>query len=145
MVVLDTDHLSEIDRGSESGARLQARLLAENQEPAATIVSAEEQFRGWLAQIHQEPDPHRQIQTYARLQRRIDFLRGMDCPAVGRYCRRYFCPLESGRRARGHHGSENREHSTRSRVSCPVWQFAGLSTSAWASGRGLVARMSGPG
>ena len=73
MVVLDTDHLSELDRGSAAGAKLQARLLAEGQEPAATIISAEEQFRGWLAQIHHESDPHRQIAAYARLQRRIDF------------------------------------------------------------------------
>ena len=73
MVVLDTDHLSELDRGSPVGARLQARLLERSQEPAATIISAEEQFRGWLAQIHQEADPHRQIGAYARLQRRIEF------------------------------------------------------------------------
>ena len=73
MVVLDTDHLSELDRGSLAGARLQERLLAQREEPAATIISAEEQFRGWLAQIHQEADPHRQIASYARLQRRIAF------------------------------------------------------------------------
>ena len=73
MVVLDTDHLSELDRGSPAGARLQERLVREDQEPVATIISAEEQFRGWLAQIHQETNPHRQVETYARLQRRIAF------------------------------------------------------------------------
>jgi len=34
---------------------------------------AEEQFRGWLAQIHRQHDPYEQIATYQRLQRRIAF------------------------------------------------------------------------
>ncbi len=40
---------------------------------ATTFISAEEQFRGWLAQIHRQRDPYAQIAAYQRLQRRIAF------------------------------------------------------------------------
>ena len=73
MLVLDTDHLVELDRGSVSGAALQRKLEEAGDEVATTIISAEEQFRGWLAQIHRQRDPHEQIATYQRLQRRIAF------------------------------------------------------------------------
>ncbi len=73
MLVLDTDHLVELDRGSAPGAALQRKLEDAGDEVATTIISAEEQFRGWLAQIHRQRDPHEQIAAYQRLQRRIEF------------------------------------------------------------------------
>lgn len=73
MLVLDTDHLVELDRGSTQGAVLQQKLDDAGDQVATTIISAEEQFRGWLAQIHRQRDPHEQIATYQRLQRRIAF------------------------------------------------------------------------
>ena len=73
MLVLDTDHLVELDRGSSQGAALQRKLEDAGDEVATTIISAEEQFRGWLAQIHRQRDPHEQIATYQRLQRRMAF------------------------------------------------------------------------
>jgi tRNA(fMet)-specific endonuclease VapC len=39
---------------------------------AVTIVTVEEQLRGWLAEIRRHHDPHRQIATYAKLQRQIE-------------------------------------------------------------------------
>ncbi len=68
MLVLDTDHLIELDRGSVLGAALQQKLEDTGDEVATTIISAEEQFRGWLAQIHRQRDPHEQIAAYQRLQ-----------------------------------------------------------------------------
>jgi tRNA(fMet)-specific endonuclease VapC len=73
MLVLDTDHLVELDRGSSQGVALQQKLEDAGDEVATTIISAEEQFRGWLAQLHRQRDPHEQIATYQRLQRRIAF------------------------------------------------------------------------
>ena len=73
MLVLDTDHLVELDRGSSQGAALQQKLEDAGDAVATTIISAEEQFRGWLAQLHRQRDPHEQIATYQRLQRRIAF------------------------------------------------------------------------
>ncbi len=74
MLILDTDHLGEFDEGSAAGGRLKERLLAARQELAATIISVEEQFRGWTAQIHRlHADPRAQIPAYARLLRRLEF------------------------------------------------------------------------
>jgi tRNA(fMet)-specific endonuclease VapC len=73
VLVLDTDHLVEFDRGSEAGETLRQRLETAEEGIATTIISAEEQFRGWLAQIHRIRDPHQQVHAYERLQRRIEF------------------------------------------------------------------------
>lgn len=73
MLVLDTDHLVELDRASADGLALQTRLAVATDEAATTIISAEEQFRGWLAQIRRQFDPHKQIAAYERLGCRIEF------------------------------------------------------------------------
>jgi tRNA(fMet)-specific endonuclease VapC len=74
VLILDTDHLSEFDRGSDHGERLRARLVESNEEAVATIISAEEQLRGWLAQIHRlNNDPLAQAPIYERLQNRLEF------------------------------------------------------------------------
>jgi hypothetical protein len=46
MLVLDTDHLVELDRGSAQGATLQRKLDDAGDEVATTIISVEKQFRG---------------------------------------------------------------------------------------------------
>ncbi len=71
MLILDTDHLTEFTRGLAAGDRLRRRLNECGDEAAITIVSVEEQLRGWLAQIARLPDPHRQTVPYRRLQERI--------------------------------------------------------------------------
>jgi tRNA(fMet)-specific endonuclease VapC len=74
VLLFDTDHLGEFDDASAAGARLNERLLASGEGLAATIVSVEEQLRGWLAQIHRlHADLDAQIPAYARLQRRLEF------------------------------------------------------------------------
>lgn len=49
------------------------RIEASQRQVATTIITVEEQLRGWLAEIHHLTDPHRQTIAYERLQRRIDF------------------------------------------------------------------------
>ncbi len=49
------------------------KISASGQDVATTIITVEEQLRGWLAEIHRLANPHRQIVAYERLQRRIDF------------------------------------------------------------------------
>ncbi len=73
MLILDTDHLAEIDRGSAAGARLVQRLDQAGQDVATTIISAEEQLRGWLAQIARLQDPILEVEAYRRLQGRLAF------------------------------------------------------------------------
>lgn len=72
LLVLDTDHLSELERNSAPGQRLTARLEASPSENVITIVTVEEQMRGWLAEISRHRDPLRQITAYAKLQRQVE-------------------------------------------------------------------------
>ena len=73
MLVLDTNHLSELERDSPAGQRCATRLRqAAPREVALTIVTVEEQLRGWLAEISRHRDPTRQIAPYARLQRQVE-------------------------------------------------------------------------
>jgi tRNA(fMet)-specific endonuclease VapC len=73
LLVLDTDHVSTLGSPSQAGLELLERISASGQDVATTIITVEEQLRGWLAEIHRLTDPHRQIVAYERLQRRIDF------------------------------------------------------------------------
>ena len=73
MLVLDTDHVSALAFPSAIGLRLLERIDASGHEPATTIITVEEQLRGWLAEIHRLTDPHRQVIAYERLQERMDF------------------------------------------------------------------------
>ena len=72
MLVLDTDHLSELERDSAAGQRLARRLEANRLPKVVTIVNVEEQLRGWLAELSRHHDPHRQIIAYDKLQRQIE-------------------------------------------------------------------------
>jgi tRNA(fMet)-specific endonuclease VapC len=69
VIVLDTDVLTIIQQaaGPEYG-RLLARLGAGSVDPfCVTIVSFEEQMRGWMAYIARAGSPERQTFAYARL------------------------------------------------------------------------------
>jgi tRNA(fMet)-specific endonuclease VapC len=72
LLVLDTDHFSELERDSAAGQRLTRRLETSRAAKAVTIVTVEEQLRGWLAEIGRHRDPHRQITAYFKLQRQIE-------------------------------------------------------------------------
>lgn len=68
MLVLDTDHLSEYQKGTSAAAlRLKHRLDSDGQPFATTIVTVEEIMRGWMADLRRAADPHRQIVPYSRL------------------------------------------------------------------------------
>jgi tRNA(fMet)-specific endonuclease VapC len=73
LLVLDTDHVSIMGFASQTGATLLDRIRASGRDVATTIITVEEQLRGWLSEIHRLTDPHRQIVAYERLQRRVDF------------------------------------------------------------------------
>jgi tRNA(fMet)-specific endonuclease VapC len=75
MILLDTDHLSVL-KYSESPryANMTERMQASADHAfATTIVSAEEQLRGWLAELNRLRDVQKQIVVYDRLQRLLDF------------------------------------------------------------------------
>ncbi len=66
MLILDTDHLSEMDRGSAAGIVLRDRLAQEAKEVFVTVVTAEESLRGWLAAIHGQKAAANLIYAYSR-------------------------------------------------------------------------------
>jgi tRNA(fMet)-specific endonuclease VapC len=76
MIVLDTDHLTALRyRDSEQFANLIARMdKSADQSFAVSVISLEEQMRGWLAEIRRRSaQPLKQVPVYARLQALIEF------------------------------------------------------------------------
>lgn len=68
MLVLDTDHVTEYQKGTSVEAqRLKQRLDAATEPFATTIITVEEIMRGWMAAVRRVNDPHRQITAYAKL------------------------------------------------------------------------------
>jgi tRNA(fMet)-specific endonuclease VapC len=68
MLVLDTDHLTEYQKGTSAEAhRLKARLDGATEPYATTIISVEEIMRGWMAAIRRIQAPRRQIIAYTKL------------------------------------------------------------------------------
>jgi tRNA(fMet)-specific endonuclease VapC len=75
MIILDTDHVTLLRYPENPGhdalrTRMQA---ATDQSFAVTIVTIEEQMRGWLSYIARFRDVHRQIPAYERLGKMIEF------------------------------------------------------------------------
>jgi hypothetical protein len=69
MLILDTDLLTIVQRGEgEAYGRLAARLdeAASTQPVCVTIISFEEQMRGWLAYIARQRTAARQVEAYGR-------------------------------------------------------------------------------
>jgi tRNA(fMet)-specific endonuclease VapC len=74
MLVLDTDHVVEYQRGvSAESHRLQQRLEETVEPYATTIITVEEIMRGWMAAVRRIHDPHRQIGAYGNLRRLFRF------------------------------------------------------------------------
>lgn len=73
MIILDTDILSLLDAETgEAYENLLNRLnLPENDEVATTIVSFEEQMRGWLAVLSRARRPEELVRAYDKLHRML--------------------------------------------------------------------------
>jgi tRNA(fMet)-specific endonuclease VapC len=72
MYLFDTDHLTIIDRGGSSAQILLAKLSQVNPyEIATTIVSYEEQTRGWLSYIAKATNLDAQVLAYSKLERHL--------------------------------------------------------------------------
>ena len=69
MVVLDTDHLSLLQRRESAGSQiLQDRLdRLDTGSRATTIVTYEEQTRGWMAYMARAKTVAQEIDAYSRL------------------------------------------------------------------------------
>ena len=76
MIILDTDHVSALkSRDAPKASALQARLQTLSpDEIATTVITIEEQTRGWLGLIRRYSDVHRQVAYYERLVRLFEDL-----------------------------------------------------------------------
>jgi tRNA(fMet)-specific endonuclease VapC len=70
LYLLDTDHVSLLNRGGETMQRIKTRIAAQSPDTVAvSIVTYEEQFRGWTAELAKVQAVDKQMETYARLNR----------------------------------------------------------------------------
>ena len=69
MRVLDTDHTTILERGGIAAYALELRLAqVPPSEIATTIISYEEQMRGWLSHAAQAKTPQKVVTAYELLQ-----------------------------------------------------------------------------
>ena len=74
MLILDTDHLTAIDRATASGAVLRSRLASREDEFCTTVVSISEQLSGLLALISSARSDHETLDRYGRLSKKLGSL-----------------------------------------------------------------------
>jgi len=82
MIILDTDVISLLDAKSDPAYRSLLLRLADNtlDRVCVTIVSFEEQMRGWLSYIAASRTPMRQVEGYSRLQRMHEWYAEQEVP-----------------------------------------------------------------
>ena len=75
MIILDTDHVNVLQKPEHSQYAILSAKTKESADPifATTVISVEEQMRGWLAAIHRARKVHNQILYYTRLVGMIRF------------------------------------------------------------------------
>lgn len=75
MIILDSDHLSILQHpeSPQFERLIGAMEQSTDSQFATTVISLEEQTRGWLAAINRAKNAHEQIPYYSRLKRLIDF------------------------------------------------------------------------
>jgi tRNA(fMet)-specific endonuclease VapC len=73
MVILDTDHVTLLEwKERPDTQRLRARLNAlEDEDVATTIISFEEQTRGWMSYLSRARSMVQEIEAYRRLNRQL--------------------------------------------------------------------------
>lgn len=68
MYLLDTDHMTLLEHGGLEGNRIRRRIRSTGLDDiATTIVSYEEQMRGWLARLARGTTLARQVADYGEL------------------------------------------------------------------------------
>lgn len=74
MYILDTDHISILQRGGQSAKSLNARLSSlVTQAIFTTIITYEEQTKGWLAYLAKCKSLSAQILGYQELEKHLKY------------------------------------------------------------------------
>lgn len=84
MWLLDTDHLSILQRGGSAALPLQMRLRqVPVEEVGTTVINYEEQMRGWLAEAARANTPARVRDAYALPEEHIANFRNLEVLPFG--------------------------------------------------------------
>jgi tRNA(fMet)-specific endonuclease VapC len=76
--LLDTDHLTLLERGGEACQTLRTKLSRVNTDRVSTtIISYEEQARGWLARVAQVRETEAQVRIYQKLEQNLRLFASM--------------------------------------------------------------------
>lgn len=75
MIILDTDHINTLKySNSDRFARLAGKMADSiDQDFVTTVITFEEQMRGWMAQLNRTNEPKKQVPAYAELNGLIAF------------------------------------------------------------------------
>ena len=92
MILMDTDHLSLLEWGSKESAILRTRLAeSSDRNVVVSIVSYEEQMRGWMALLAKTADVTKQATAYSRLREHLQVYCSVTLldfaePAADKFC-----------------------------------------------------------
>lgn len=75
MLILDTNHYSEIERRSRPGQLLEERLRAAEDEAFITIITPEEVLKGWMAVLQPHRHQDHGVRAYADFHHSLDGFR----------------------------------------------------------------------
>ena len=68
MIILDTDHVNALQSEESLESALVVKMgRSSDRDFTTTVITLEEQMRGWLALIHRLKDVHQQIPAYQHL------------------------------------------------------------------------------
>lgn len=77
MIVLDTDHVSVLQRPSAAADELRSRLQACGDSVFATVITLEEQSRSWITALGRWlSDLSKQVTVYDRIEEMFSFFAG---------------------------------------------------------------------
>lgn len=97
MYLLDTDHMTILERGGTAALRLTMRLSElPDSQIATTIISYEEQCKGWLARTSTARD-EALIRAYRQFQYHLEIYGGMQVCSYDDAAHEWFRTLQSRR------------------------------------------------
>ena len=106
--ILDTDHLSLIQRNNQEGRQILARLATiESVSVAVTVITYEEQLRGRLSVLSKAKTLDEQVVAYRWLQKLSENYRSIQMAAFESICWYRISGLESSLSAFRSYGSED--------------------------------------
>lgn len=77
LVVLDTNHFSELVRDSAAGRYLMARCEDQNAKVLTTIVNAQEVAQRWCGLLNRLPPGDREVKAYSQFRNSLELLKNL--------------------------------------------------------------------